>query len=138
VIRMFETKCKICGGRAIARWDEHAPQEAVDGWIPMLTCDPCYDLRVKRNESAGAIFNACFRFQHTANPQKVKGEIRGALMLSTRAYAEVMQREFKAPEIIWSEGFVDCLLDAPAKCAEILRDYRAEVRRSARRQEVAA
>lgn len=133
-MKFIQSKCKICGRSATAQFDDDAPQEAVDKWLPLLTCNPCYDTHTKRRRSEEAIVNLCFAYARSPQKGKIVAETRNSLIEATKDYAEAVQETYKAPAVIWSEAFADTLIERPSQYPKILGEYRAEVRRTCRQQ----
>ncbi len=133
-MRFAQAKCKFCGGSATAQWEDADPQEAVDRFIPMIACNPCADAYRQRNDSGSEIVSNCYRLSRASKKERAEivGDIRTALVVLTRTYAYAMMHILRSQSVLWSEDFAQRLIESPEKASEILRQYRAEVRRMAK------
>lgn len=132
-MQFIQSKCKICGGSAVAQFHDDAVQEAVDKWLPMLTCNRCYDIRSRGVAASDAILNACRMLVYEGKnvSEKTKANIRKSLNVYTAEYADAMAAHFRLNEVMWQSQWVDDFMNAPEKGANILYKYRNELRKYA-------
>ena len=130
-MKQITAPCKLCGLPAIARFDDHAPQEAVDKFLPMLAHDACYDAVIKRMEAARDISRLLFQHSRLSPSEKEKElpSLREEMLQATKSYAEAIAFILKSPVMVWSEHFADLLIEKPHEVGRILYEYREEVRR---------
>lgn len=126
---MAETKCKFCGAKVVARWEEWSDQSAVDKFSPMLACNPCADARRKKNDSENEIISQCFGYSRLNADSKGKSvaNLRQKLLLLTRAYAEGIAYIDNLKEVMWTEDFADLLIQKPDRASAILHEYRRKL-----------
>ena len=120
--------CKICGKNAVAQFQDGAPQDAVDKWLPMLTHDRCSDIRLKRIDSSERILSACFNYARGSEKDrpKIRLELPEMLRFWCRRYAEAIRDQLGLKEDIRNdhvEEFVQMLMEEPEKAARILSNY---------------
>jgi len=127
--------CKICKQPHLAECPDGTKNEWIAMLGPLLTCDPCSDLRDKFNRAQNRICKACWAIARAEQIGKDDAEIgmirdrcRRVLMVATRAYAEAVAVYRKLDVIVWNADFVDILVNRPENPLAILRDYRAGLR----------
>lgn len=127
--------CKICKRPGIAKFDDDAPQSWLGRLQPLLSCDPCYDLRTEFWEATNAILHHCQMLARMAmvrmkpsEQEATRSRIRPELELLTRKYARVMAKYRNLAGPVWEEDFVDQLVENPGSCGLILRAYRMQLK----------
>lgn len=135
-MKQIEYKCKLCGKPGTAEFPEHAPQEAVDKWFPMLAHNRCADLRRDRDDSEVLIRFACHRIINASEEKKavIVSKARIILERATKSYANSLAGILER-EPIWSRDFVDLIIQQPEKVNQILSKYRDKIRAQPRRRE---
>lgn len=133
MMRFIETPCKFCGRPAVARFEDGAPEEAVNQWLKMLTHDACADALRKRNDTKDRIYDLCFMLERGEKNKDKLSKIRIALTHNTKLYAEAINKileilDGKKAEVMWYSSFVDLLMEQPEKVSQILYKYRDAVR----------
>lgn len=130
-MKMIEQPCKICGRPALAKFDDDAPQESVDAFLPMLVHDKCGDLHRKYRDSEEHIVNYALNLARGKCTPELIAKTKTAISLLSRRFAEAVCEVEHAPEVIWSEDFTDLIMNSPDKVGTIIHQYKNEVRRTA-------
>lgn len=104
----------------------------MDKWLPMLTHDRCHDIRRKRVDSSEKILGACFEYARASTTEKGKMVVstRNLLVMHTRRYAESFAELYNLTRVMWTEDFVDMLIEKPESAATALSNYHTKVRPS--------
>jgi len=109
--------------------------EAVDKFLPLVTCNRCYDAYDDRQRSGKAIADACYGLA-VCRPEKRTAEMlataRRVLENAVPAYGKAITRLYRAPTVIYHSSSVDLLIEKPEHSARILKEWRDEIWRSAR------
>jgi hypothetical protein len=125
--------CKLCRQPNVAEIAEDAPKNYVDRLRPLLTCNPCFDRREKFRNAEAAIYRMCERLLRADGQQieRLRSVASEVLKSATRAYAEAMAEYRHLPAVVWSNDFVDMLIERPEKAGFFLKQYRDRLRKAA-------
>jgi len=138
-MQMIESRCKICGRPTIAKFNVdgqnqteiEAVQAAVDKFLPMLTCNPCYDAHADRQNSGQVILDTCISLANSSGKRREELALKSTRILAAaiKTYANAIGRQYRAEAKYDEKAFVALLIDRPEKCSETLAQWRNEVRR---------
>jgi hypothetical protein len=128
---MITHPCKVCGKELSLEADDQCEPHWLKVFLSMLSCNRCFDLRAERLEVTYRIVAIC-QYLRAIDGFKIKPEdrkrkraqVRERLSIRTKEYARWFRKALNGRVEVWSEEFVDLLLDAPDKCDEILKQYR--------------
>jgi hypothetical protein len=123
--------CRICKADGWAELGDGCSEEWCDKLAPLLVCNPCFDLRSKFTSARDKIFRACnaiIRAEQVGLTEDDMGTVRrrcrAALIPATRQYADALREYKKLSTLVWSEDFVQNLMQKPEAAAQQLRFYR--------------
>jgi hypothetical protein len=142
-MKFIESKCKVCNRPVVAKFYDPAPGEAdtiaaaVDKWLPLLTCNRCYDAHDQRNRSGEIIFGACLSLARIPREKRTREMIdstRRALEPAMKSYAQAIAMEAGLEIPIYHDAGIDVLIEKPEHCSRILRAWREKTRESAMNQ----
>lgn len=142
-MRFLETKCKICGNLVAVKFgieaftieESETLKEAVDKFLPLVTCDPCYDARDERQRASEMIYGACFELERVRPSQRtgrILDQARRQLEYACPKYGQAIAKQFRVPDN-YHHSIVEVLIDKPEKCGAVLKQWRDE-RRKARQE----
>ena len=142
-MKYLETTCKICRRPCHPTIDtptlEEAEvyQEAVDKFLPLVTCNRCYDIRDKRDRAGAAIWKACYTLT-TVSPAKrtdtMRSTARTTLEAALPAYADAIAAQYGSSEVLFHRSAIDLMLEEPDKCSATLKAMRERTRAMAKEQ----
>ena len=132
----IEGKCRVCSiPLSLTIDDEYASLETDPmGLIPLATCNRCYDYKCGRDRLEDRVGKACvMMLQHNIKKGSDQwSKLREAIAITTRRYAELVQRHNRYREVLWSEDFVNILMERPEMWWKTMGNYRIQARQHER------
>lgn len=119
------THCKICKKPMSVTIDDGFPEEGIGRWLPMATCNPCFDLYKERQTIRDRVKVICewlsrTRMVNQAKATEKEPEVRDKLNRLTKDYVKVVARFYRDPTAPWSEEITEEMLYQPEKWDGIL------------------
>lgn len=131
---MTHTKpCKFCGIPVAVESDPDFPPEWADVLLKLLSCNRCADYRSRMGRMGAEIRKICLNTIQTSNDES-KAKSRKLLEGMTWKVAETTCKFYRVRNTIYSQDFVDQLMENPDKSSLILKTYAGMVRNEARQQ----
>lgn len=141
-MRTLDTTCKMCRCKVTVEVPEPGPgefetlQDAVDRWLPLVTCNWCYDAWEKREKAGAEIASTCYTLSLTPQRKRTTDMMqrsRDILKCAGLAYAQAIAAQIRSTKVVWhGESAVDLLMAKPEAYSKILKEWREETRRLAR------
>lgn len=130
---MTHTKnCKFCGLPVTVESHPDCPVEWAESLLKLLSCNRCADYRSAMARIGAAIRKVCLTMLQSNNPE-VGAKSRKSLEALTWKVAEASCKFYRV-NTIYSQDFVDQLMENPDKSSLILKTYAGFVRDEARNQ----
>lgn len=136
---MTHTKpCKFCGIPVTVESDPDCPPEWAESLLKMLACNRCADYRARMGRIGAEIRKICLNLIQLINSKtatdEATGKARKLLEAMTWKVAEATCKFYRTRTTIYSQDFVDQIMEHPDKSSLILKTYAGMVRDEARRQ----
>lgn len=131
----LEGKCRVCGtGLNLAVDDQYAEMGDPMKLTALATCNRCYDYKCQRDRLDSAIIKLGYLLITARQGLKsrlsgVEAGVRENLMDLTKQYAQMITKHYRYPSVMWSEEFVNILMEKPEMAWRALGNYRIEARR---------
>lgn len=136
---MTHTKpCKFCGIPVTVESDPDCPPEWAESLLNMLSCNRCADYRAAMGRIGAAIRKVCLNYIQLVNGKTItddgRNKVRKGLEALTWKVADATCKFYRTRATIYSQDFVDQIMEHPDKSALILKTYAGMVRDEARKQ----
>lgn len=141
---IIHTKCRICHGKAVARFftDGFSPpemetmQQAVDKFLPLLTCNSCYDAYDQKKRLEELIFDACRALSLTSKQKRseVEAETLKVLEYAIPKYATAVAILAGSSVAPYSHSDIQGLIAQPSQCGNVLNMIRDQTAQYARQE----
>lgn len=136
---MTHTKpCKFCGIPVTVQSDPECPPEWAESLLKLLACNRCADYRAMMSKLGSAIRTVCLNYVQLVNSKTDDAEktskVRKSLEAMTWKVAKATCDFYRTGNTIYSQDFVDQMMEHPDKSTLILKTYATMVRNEARQQ----
>lgn len=128
---IVECECRACKKPLSLEADEQCEPAWLRVFVGMVACNRCADLRQHRLVVTRKIYELCryliaiASFSMKDSDRKIKrAHIREALSIQTKEYARWFRKALNGHTEVWSDDFVDLLMDKPDQADTLLKMYR--------------
>lgn len=123
--------CKVCKRELALEADEQCEPHWLKVFLAMVVCNRCFDLREERNDITRKIYALCqylraldgFKLKDEDKRRK-RSQVRDRLTVRTKEYARWFRKVLNGHTEVWSDEFVDLLMDKPDQADVLLKMYR--------------
>lgn len=127
--------CKFCRKPGVARYNPEFVHK-IEGWVKMLTCNPCADYHARRGQLEDQVWKAAHvliaaRRIGVKNLSTIEDNTRNRLDALTKQYANLVTNYYGLANF-WDQEFPSMIMDKPEKLNQIAKQYRASVRQMSR------